>query len=51
LLGDKLPNFEDFLANTYNLFKDFEFFTETQKKERLAKWKENLNILQCMAKK
>jgi hypothetical protein len=38
----------DMAQNTYNLFKNFEFFTNTQKKERLAKWKENFNILKSI---
>ena len=33
------------LTNTRDLFKDFSFYTDIQKIERLAKWKENFNIL------
>ena len=41
---------KEFAKQTYKLFKDFEFYTDTQKKERLAKWNENFNILKCFAK-
>ncbi len=51
ILKNNVPSFEEFLVNTYKNFKDFCFYTNTQKKERLAKWKENLNILKCLAEK
>ena len=51
ILKNNIPSFEEFLVNTYKNFKDFCFYTNTQKKERLAKWKENLNILKCLAEK
>lgn len=39
-------NFDDFVYWVYNMFKDFSFYTDVQKFERLEKRKENFKILE-----